>query len=966
MRYSIFRGKNLYTQEVNAYFGDLLGRLESLLIAWVFIGTSVLGIFVLGVGPTEGSTATRAAIDEPFDVTFYTTGGDTFRPGDGDRFYVNLRNYYDGSEFAGSSDPGNTSTVKEVQIHFLGLFDENEDEITTSPLIWEEDLGSFYNNDGDGYEIAQSNNENFYADVSSNQLSFAVKTNNVFIGELKMRARIDFRYMVDWDGGTQYDWSWSSQVTDRSFRIRSYIGGDGSPYFKIYAFEENFNTDNIHSGATHKRFGIRSLYSHSGTLTDIEAVVSFPGSPIVVEDPLFTSSSLANNIFWRVTIPKDFPPGAHEVSIQMSYLRNGEEIVEAPVLYEFMVEYTPLIMPPEFNDLTSPLFTFQQNNMPDTMEFPVTNEGNVDLTDVVVALDTDNAKYYGSGSIWYDENSNANDRYEPQEFEIPTLAVGGSSTVTFSLVNFLPRLPPGLYKLPIDYKVKYQDTGITGNVVEEKEAGGWDEIGRYEHRNIMQQIDYPEDSSGTYNQYLLIEVLPDPAGPNINGYIDSGQNQYPGTGSAYMRLRVYNYEMYRFLNLEYHIHTDGGSPFSLPYASGDENMTTLPPIYRSGLSASTSSSTQSDTFYFYAKIRDDAMPGINFFQVDMVGYDENYNPVSLTFTSHIQLRARQPSFRLLNIEVGDILDDRSVEVTVEMQNMGLGGAKNLSCFFTSSSTGFVSTDSPLDIGAVGPDDIFHYTFHFRPDGENRYFINSYSGNIYFAYFDDIGTYDEMFSGSSLYIRFDIYHKLPDMRIIKVEAPIVDRNQEFDVELTVMNYGGSTASDIMAMVPYNSALFEIISEEQDLGDLEPGDTITFTITMRAGKEIGDGTTYSFTVFFSYSDIQGRSRTYSEAETESFSVRIKDRIIPSEQVQVVKDDGQIISEGAGSVMLGIFILIAVFMFARMTNNRNEAKVTSEKKETPAKDPVKEKKIEIEEDDEDEDEDEIEGDEDEADPW
>ncbi len=925
-------------------------KFKSAFIAWVLLGTAFLTLLAFGLGPAVGTAPTRAGIDDPFDVYITFTNGRTYYPGGENMFYVNVDNGYDGSEYVGTGDPGNTSTVKEVQIHFEGVLTEDGEEIVNSPLVWEEDLDGFYNNDGDGYEIANPGSNNFYADASNNRLKFTIKTDNVFIGDFVMKFRVDFRYMIDWDGGTQYDWAWSSVMVESEHKVRSYIWGDGYPDYTFYAFEEDLDTDDTYSGATHKNFGLKNTYSLSGTLTDIEATISFPGSPIAVDDPLFTSESMQSKFLWRVTIPKDLAAGDHDVLLQISYTRNGDRIVESATLYEFTVEYTPLVMVPEFNDLNAPYATFLQNNMPDSLEFPVTNEGNVDLTEVVFSLDTDSTKYVGSGMLWYDENSNANPRYESQEFVIPALAVGESSTVTFEMVNFLPRLPPGLYKIPLDYLAKYEDTGATGNTPGEEVAGYWNEKGHYEHRNILRQISYPEDNGGDHMPYLLIEILPDPAGPNIDGYIDYGQNQYPGTANAYMRLRLDNYEMYSFYNLVYKIHTDEGSPLALPYSVGDENMTTLPPLYRAGLSGSTSTSTQSDYFYFYAKIRDDAVPGINYFKVDMEGFDQNLNPVSLTFTAYLQVRARQPAFKLLNIEVGDILDDRSVEVTAQIQNMGRGGASNLSCFFISSSTGFVATDPPQKIGTVGPDDTFYYSFHFKPDGERRYFNSNYYGNVYFAYYDDVGTYDEMFSGSSLYIRFDIYNKLPDMRIIKVDAPVVDRRQTFDVEITLMNVGGSTASNVKTRIFFNSALFEVLTGEVEIGDLEPGEITTITLSIKAGNEIYDGSTYSFTLYFSYTDIQGRTRTYSEAETESFSIRTKDRIIPSEQIQVVKDDGQIISEGAGSVILGIFIVIAVMVFVKLTSARQVDKV-SEVSKAKDKDVKRTNKIEIEEDDEEE---------------
>lgn len=253
---------------------------------------------------------------------------------------------------------------------------------------------------------------------------------------------------------------------------------------------------------------------------------------------------------------------------------------------------------------------------------------------------------------------------------------------------------------------------------------------------------------------------------------------------------------------------------------------------------------------------------------------------------------------------------------------------------------------------------FFYTLKIRPDGDRRYFDGSYTGTVYFAYYDDIGTYDEMFSGNSISIRFDIYDKLPDIRIINVDAPLVDRSKEFDVDITIMNYGGSTASNLKVLLPYDSNQFQIVEGgEQELDDLASGEVATITFTMKAQEEISDGTTYSFTLFFSYSDVQGRTRTFGESQTDSFSIRIKDRIIPSQTQTVIKDDGQIISDGAGNLLLGIMIVIAVIVFVKLTSNTKvevknvQAPVEQKQEKAPRGKKIKE---DVDEDEEEEDED------------
>lgn len=919
-----------------------MGIIKSLSLAGLLALAPLLLVLSGASGDPVASEATRGGLDDPFDPTVYMLDhGNVIYPGQSERFYIGIYGTYNGSGYQGASSPGNETTVKDARMRFIEVLDNDGTPTDNDPLIWE--VGTFYNNGGDGYEIDRYNTVYFYSDASNSYMRYSIKTTDVRPGDYILRFRITYRYMTNWDGADNYEWNQASFYIEYEMEVRSYIGADGYPDYRMLAFEEDMGIDPLYSGAEHKLFGLRNTYSLSGILTDISGTISFPGNPISVDVSTITSENMPPHFVWRINVPKDTEAGTYGLTIAFSYTRNGEQIVEAPSSHGFELEYTPLLMPPDHNDLESPYATFNRASLPNTLEVPLTNAGNVDLKDVRVRLDMENARYVENGRVWFDENANGNDVVEDQEIMIDLLEVGDTETATFSMVNFLPHLPPGLYKIPMDYLAKYNDQGGTGNAPGEKLSGYWDEMGYYQHRNILRDTVYPEDTSDYHIPYILIRIVDD-NGPMFSGYIDSGYNQYPGTVNAYMRLYVENHEMYQFKNMVYSIHVDGDSPFAYPYSSGKEEMntTTLPSIYRSGIGESSSSYTANDRFYFYAKIKSDALPGLNYFQVDVSGFDEFGQPFETSFMGYVSIRAQQPRFEDVNISVGEIMDDRSVEVTVTIQNMGLGGASNLSCYFRSNYGGYISNDPAMFIGDVGPGDQFIFIFHYRPEGERRYFSSNYNGRIYFAYYDDIGDHDEMFSGDSLYIRFDIYDKVADLMIIEVDAPLVDRNNEFDVDITVMNVGGSAASDISLLLPYSASYFDVENPQQELEDLGPGETAVISFTMRAGPEISDGSTYSFSVRFAFTDIMGRSRTFSDADSESFSIRTKDRIIPSEQTQVVKDDGQLVSEGAGNIILGILIIVAVILFVRLTQGRPKLEIKNYQESAKEK---KDKKVETE---------------------
>jgi len=950
-----------------------MGKIQNIFAITVMTAVSFM-VFLTGAPlPSEGIEQTRGGLDDPLGCTVNILDiYEPFYPGDHGRLYVSLYNQYDGSGFEGSGSPGNVTTIKEVKVSYIGLFHEKDG--SPAPRQTNLDQFDFYNNGGPGYEMTLYQTRSFYGAPDDDYIVFSVNMENVAPGDYFMKFQASFRYMVEWDGGTGYDWVTTAVTFKTGFEIRSCIGAEGFPDYTIFAFDENFYPEDLHAGARNERFGIRSIYSASGTITDIVATLAFPGTPIVVRESVLSYPNMVSIIAWNIDVPSDLAPGEYPVRMQLTYSMDGDIVSEALRTFMFTVEFTPLLMPPEFNDLGSPFAVYPQKNLPTRIDVPFTNIGNVDLYDVVVSLDLSSTRYVKNGAVWFDENSNSNVVNDNVEFGIGSISAGGQGTATFQVLNFLPRLPPGLYKIPIDYYAVYHDDGSTGNTPGEMVSGYWNEKGYYQHRNIMRNIEFPY-TNDEYMPYLLIEIMDDPMGPDITGYIDSGQDAYPGTVNHYMRLRVDNHEMYYFYNLEYRIHIDEGSPFNYPYAHDNYTGNTLPVIYRGGLAETSGTGVSSDYFYFYANIRSDAMPGINFFKVDVEGVNEWNEPFNQTFIAYITIRANQPRFQELGVEVGDILDDRSVEVTVEIQNMGLGGARNLSCYFDYTSSGYSSVGGAVEVGDVGPGDTFFYSFRMKPDGERRYFDGSYSGTVYFSYYDDLGDLDEMFSGNSLGIRFDIYDKLPDIRVIDIDAPLVDRNKEFTVKVTVMNFGGSTAEDLKILLPYDSNQFRILEgAEQDVGDFESGEKVVLEFRMKAQDEVSDGTTYTFYVYFSFKDIQGRTRTFDEAPSDGFTIRTKDRIIPSETQTVVKDDGVIISDGAGSFLLGIMILVAVIVFVIMTRGKQNIEVRNVQEKPKEEisrsrklEMVKEeKKVELEEDEEEDEEEEDEEEEDDDEDW
>ena len=186
----------------------------------------------------------------------------------------------------------------------------------------------------------------------------------------------------------------------------------------------------------------------------------------------------------------------------------------------------------------------------------------------------------------------------------------------------------------------------------------------------------------------------------------------------------------------------------------------------------------------------------------------------------------------------------------------------------------------------------------------------------------------------------------------MEVPVLDRGQTKDVKITIINLGGSPAINIRAMIPYQYPMFSFDLGIAEIGDLAPGEEKVITFKVRSGKEFSDGTTYSFSMRLAYTNIENRTMTFNEAESETFYIWTKDRIWTQEEKQIV-DTKEIIHPGMGTFLLGILIVIASLILASAIKGKTKVKKPEKEEETPA--PVEDEqrsgkvKVELEEDEE-----------------
>jgi len=946
-------------------------KINSLVIVMI-LGTASLIILGSLDESTEAAepNPSRGPLEDAFNL--YATGlSSLYYPGDSDQFFLQLENDYDGSGYIGDPPLPNATDLEYVRLSLIGIYNSDLEPVGNSPITWT--ASSIYNGPGDlGYDIPHTNTRAYYADDLSNQLEFEVKMNGISPGIYLMAFREDFRYLKDYDT-VDYTWADGTNTDYVEFRVRSYIGPDNTDLsYTMMTFDENLGSESLYTGAKRQVFGVTGLYSLSGSITEVHATLTMDGNPIEVETATSYQPTLTDTICWRITVPKELPAGFYHALLRFSYEHDGEAIVQEPTLQTFRVEYTPLLLPPDHKNMTFPVATVTQHEVDRDIEVGFTNHGNVDLLDVQLRLDLDNSYYLKGDKHFYNQESgSSNEEWNGITVSLGDVSVGASATATFEEVKFRMYLPPGSYMVPVDYYARYLKDGSLNEPSGDAYAGYWQEKGYYQHREIMRSIVHPEDKNNDYLPYIMIEVEDDPLGPDITAEIqESYINQRQGYSNRYIRFSVYNYEFYEFQGLEYTIYVDDSSPFNPPGYPEVHNTTTLPPIFRPNLRAATTTNIYSDSINFYADIKDRATPGLNYVRMDITGLDEFMQPVTKTVYMEVNIQISQPRLQVLEVKTGNITDDMEVMVTTTIHNFGPGDVNNLSAFFVSSSAGYENTEPPRYLGGLEEDESVDYVFTFKATSKNRYFHGTYYGYIYFEYMDDTGEWDDMFSGQNFYIKVDIYDKLPDIVIMKVEAPLIDRKDTVEVQVTIINLGGTEATNVRLMVPHNTNQFSVQEDVVDVGTLAPDGEATVTFHITALNEISDSTTYSFSLYTSYTNVEGRTMTFSEGEKETFYLRTKDRIIPSEQKQIVEDKSTIISEGAGSFMMGIMILIGLIilavLFSKAITNGRQTIPTEAKTRAP---PMEEPKVSSRPDvvlEEDEEEQEEEGTEEDDEDW
>lgn len=830
-------------------------------------------------------------------------------PWDTENFYFYVVTQYDGSYYNGvMGPPWNYRYLFDANMTFQNLVDDNYDPVAGTVIEWVR--SDVDDNGGNGFDWGSPGWGYFIYDINGQQFEFRVRGESLRQGQYYIPVETTADVIVDWDGfnntyATHTDLDYIPLEIRSAVNIGSFSGID-----------DFGSTENIYAGAVNERIGLQ-IWAASGSITQVQGELTVPDARIQVLEPIALCSNTNGNydLLWFINVAQSTPTGTYRAEITLTYLRNGEQVDEViPLTQDITVQWTPLLEFPDHNDYQSVLHTFVQNTPEGTFTVPIKNTGNMDLEAVTVRIDLDRASYFKNGDFFYYEGNYAQIIYRDLTFELGDINRGSTKDATFSDVFIKDNLPPGLYKIPLDYIGQYYDNGTLGSSDIVK-TGYWDEKGHYDYQTIHVAADDPQPTSPFY-PFVLVEVVDDDIGIDMYGQVS---NVYtPGQTNRYISMQVFNKERYTFSSAYYTVYTDGGSPLK-NVAAPQADTSPLPKVYAGNLPGA-----GSDWVYFYADIRQGLEPGLHHFMVEIEAYNPQQQLIKHTFESTMLISALTPSIQSMGVDV-NMTAGGIGEVTVTLKNVGFGGAHNLTLYFESTNNNMKGIDGPTKVGNLLPGQSVDYTFRVQATRDTTSLYGTYSGNIYFEYTDDGGLVRNLYSAGSESVTYIFQPKLPDLKVINVDAPGIKAGKKFTVTLTVANIGGSTAFGTVGMYVSSNAYFIYQATGNgstfNLGDMDAEETQTITMEFKASEALDDGVSYTLYIYFSYQRVNGYGLTFSEGEHEPFTVRTIDKIDVNREEQVVeyKNAGQLVDWGM--VILGIFIFLSVVVGVTIWNKKQE---------------------------------------------
>lgn len=480
-----------------------------------------------------------AAVDKLIQFNYDSSGGDAYHLGDEDvAVWITLYN----------SDNTDEIYVGDATLESNNaLFTPNQDE-DDGNTIW--DLGSYTFQFT--IDIGTSGQVNtLYADALRLRLENMEQPTGTSIGD----ETFDFDIYV-------------SSVFDDDFPDSDADEHEDLPYI-----DETDSDPEFEAGVDMQEGEIWLTEYASYDITDVEGTLStFPSgiSPTGNYDTAVNPGGGGTfNLVWRFDVTSGTDPGEYSMDIAFQYIRDdtGETINEAARPTGLIVDFTPRVTA----SLASPV-EIDQMDLTATLDVIFTNDGNVDLLDLVVMPDVDGDWL----DVKFHHYENDDDVYVT-EMDIGDLDVGDSSSAVEVVIAANMMLPNGTHRLPFAWNAWYFQTRVTGLETRWIEIGGLmynhdgnsatEEVGLvYEDVNENGIYDFGDILlepvwEGAYVDFTVIDDT-----PTLEAFMFDVVEAGVGGDVTYTTIEIilFNREMVDYKDLEVELEVGPNSPFLDP------------------------------------------------------------------------------------------------------------------------------------------------------------------------------------------------------------------------------------------------------------------------------------------------------------------------------------------------------------------------------------------------------------------
>ena len=593
--------------------------------------------------------------DNMVEINGYTANVDPFYPGEQDRIVrVTIHNLHDGPNVA----------VNRVMVSVQSVRGP-DGAITTNAVHWDVDTDN--GPGGTGYTInpdASQTTQNFQFDIDPDMANAPPGTYNITF-------KVDYEYDDDANGATP-DVA-DSELEYMEFEIAANIDVSDA-YPDLYA-GQTFTPLSIDVDDDWN--GVHNLYLN---LSAIPQGIHFDQTSGWIPGDVETDT-----IGFRVDVDSDMAPGIYTVDYQVQYFNNDDVWCTETGTLDITVAYTPAITA----QLTGDEITVTQGDesIP-AMGITFTNNGNVDLRNIVVDLAYDGTFFFAPAN-YYEGNEGSDEQNPVQmtEVEIDSLNVGQTNDEGTWYVALNPYVQAGEHKILFTWTATYFDDGATLNPTHyvDVQMQWWDDDGN-DATPLVPEIRFNHGfgwglwiSDWIAGPYVMVNVVDDHPDLTAEKLVneDSGNNYIDVSDDNLLDVEVssviHNFELVQFTDLKATLQVGPGTPFWNPM---DHGVTTVENDLAD--SDDTVNAGGDAEMWWHVDINPNTAPGMYTIYITLSGRNADTTEyMNTTIPVAVQVRGMGPVLMVTSVVNGDVEPGKIFYMNLTITNQGDDTARNV-------------------------------------------------------------------------------------------------------------------------------------------------------------------------------------------------------------------------------------------------------------------------------------------------